>query len=78
MECLDTEPGGTGVLFALMGNTGIQKVRREERRILSGYSETWNIVSKKGNTEIKPFFFFFLTDGTQRQGKNGFVFNDFK
>lgn len=77
MECLDTEPGRTGVLSALMGNTGIQEVRREERRISSGYSETWNIVSKKGNTEIKPFFFF-LTDGTQRQGKNGFVFNDFK
>lgn len=59
MECLAKEPGRIGVLSAFMGKTGIQEGRREKRRISSGYSETWNIVSRKGKTEIKPFFFFF-------------------
>lgn len=38
-------------------NKEIEEVRRGERRIKSGNSDTWIIVSKTGSAEIKPFFF---------------------
>lgn len=63
--------------FVFIVTKEIEEVRRGERRIESGNSDTWIIVSKTGSAEIKPLFFF-LRDGAQRQGKNGFVFNDFK
>lgn len=47
------------MLLAFIGDKETEEVRKGEKRIESGYSDIWNIVSKKGNAEIKPFFFFF-------------------
>ena len=46
--------------FVSIVNKEIEEVRRRERKIESGNSDTWIIVSKTGSAEIKPFFFFFL------------------
>ena len=43
--------------FVFIVNKEIEEVRRGERRIESGNSDTWIIVSKTGSAEIKLFFF---------------------
>ena len=49
--------------FVSIVNKEIEEVRRGERKIESGNSDTWIIVSKTGSAEIKPFFFFFKEMG---------------